>query len=177
MSKLLTVLGTLCKKSYRYPDERYTPSHYIKFFIYQKLLRINSRVPWPVHFTSYVTGHENISFGSKCSPGSSLHQYIQGINGIKMGNNVLMAPGVTIISANHDMTEFDKHVKAEPITIGDNVWIGANAIILPGVKIGSNTVIGAGSVVTKDIPNNSIAAGVPCKVIRKNQTKKLDVSL
>ena len=94
-----------------------------------------------------------------------------------MGNNVLMAPGVTIISANHDMTEFDKHVKAEPITIGDNVWIGANAIILPGVKIGSNTVIGAGSVVTKDIPNNSIAAGVPCKVIRKNQTKKLDVSL
>lgn len=57
--------------------------------------------------------------------------------------------------------------KALPITIGDNVWIGGGAIVLPGVTIGDNSVVGAGSVVTKSIPAYSVAAGNPCKVIRK----------
>ncbi len=55
---------------------------------------------------------------------------------------------------------------AKPITVGDNVWIGGNAVILPGVTIGRNSVIGAGSVVTKDIPDNVVAVGNPCKVIK-----------
>lgn len=54
-----------------------------------------------------------------------------------------------------------------PITVGDNVWIGANVSVLPGVTIGSDTIIGAGSVVNRDIPSGVIAAGNPCKVIRK----------
>lgn len=54
-----------------------------------------------------------------------------------------------------------------PITIGDNVWLGGNVVVCPGVSIGSNVVVGAGSVVTKDIPEDCIAAGNPCKVIRK----------
>ena len=57
--------------------------------------------------------------------------------------------------------------KSLPITVGDNVWIGANVSVLPGVSIGSNTIIGAGSVVNKDIPDGVIAAGVPCRVIRR----------
>ena len=57
--------------------------------------------------------------------------------------------------------------KAKPIIIGDNVWIGGDVTILPGVKIGANTVIGAKSVVTKDIPANVVAAGNPCRVLRK----------
>ena len=56
---------------------------------------------------------------------------------------------------------------ALPITVGDNVWIGANVSVLPGVSIGSDTIIGAGSVVNKDIPDGVIAAGVPCRVIRR----------
>ena len=56
---------------------------------------------------------------------------------------------------------------AEPVTIGDNVWIGGSVTILPGVSIGNNTTIGAGSVVTKDIPANVVAVGNPCKVLRK----------
>ena len=55
---------------------------------------------------------------------------------------------------------------AKPIEIGDNVWIGGSVVVLPGVKIGSNSVIGAGSVVVKDIPKNSVAVGNPCKVIK-----------
>ena len=56
---------------------------------------------------------------------------------------------------------------AKPIKIGNNVWIGGNVIVLPGVNIGDNVVIGAGSVVNKDIPSNSMAVGIPCKVIKK----------
>lgn len=56
---------------------------------------------------------------------------------------------------------------AKPIEIGDNVWIGGNVVVLPGVKIGNNSVIGAGSVVNKDIPENTIAVGNPCRSIKK----------
>lgn len=60
---------------------------------------------------------------------------------------------------------------AKPIEVGNNVWIGGNVVVLPGVKIGDHCVIGAGSVVTKDIPDNSVAVGNPCKVIRKIEQK------
>ncbi len=89
---------------------------------------------------------------------------------ITIGNNVFIAPNVSIITEEHAM---DVKQRAEgleythPVTIGDNVWICTGAIILPGVTIGSNSVIGAGSVVTKDIPPDSLAVGNPCKVIRK----------
>jgi maltose O-acetyltransferase len=65
---------------------------------------------------------------------------------------------------------------AEPVTIGNNVWIGGGAIILPGVTIGDNVTIGAGSVVTKDIPSNTVAAGNPCRVLKKIVLAKQSVS-
>ncbi|WP_272509032.1 sugar O-acetyltransferase [Clostridium ganghwense] len=92
------------------------------------------------------------------------------VNEVKIGNNVLLAPGVKISTATHPIDPVERakgNEYALPIEIGDNVWIGAGAIIVPGVKIGANTVIGAGSVVTKDIPENVVAVGNPCKVIRK----------
>lgn len=88
---------------------------------------------------------------------------------ITIGNNVFIAPNVCIITEEHAM---DAKQRAEgleythPVNIGDNVWICTGAIILPGVTIGENSVIGAGSVVTKDIPANSLAVGNPCRVIR-----------
>lgn len=168
LNKITKMIGYFLSKTYKYKDSHFKDESYIKYFIWQKILRINSHIPWPVHFTSYVTGAKNISLGKNCSPGSNLCQYIQAVNKIIVGDNVLMGPGSKIISANHDSNEFTKHIKSKPIIIGSNVWIGADVIILPGTKIGNNVIIGAGSIVTKSIPSNSVAVGNPCKVIKKN---------
>lgn len=89
---------------------------------------------------------------------------------VTFGNNVFVAPNCSFYTAGHpfDLEQRNKGLEyARPITVGDNVWIGGNVVVVPGVNIGDNCVIGAGSVVTKDIPANSLAAGNPCKVIRK----------
>lgn len=88
---------------------------------------------------------------------------------VTIGDNVFIAPHVGIYTAGHPL---DKELRnagleyAYPITIGNNVWIGGHVCILPGVSIGDNSVIGAGSVVTKDIPSGVLAYGNPCRVIR-----------
>lgn len=89
---------------------------------------------------------------------------------VKIGDNCQMAPNVAIYTAGHPIhpvTRNSYYEYGKEITIGDNVWIGGNAVICPGVHIGDNVVIGAGSVVTKDIPAWSVAAGNPCRVIRR----------
>ena len=89
---------------------------------------------------------------------------------VTFGDNVFIAPNVVFSTAGHaiDAGQRAKGLEiALPITVGDNVWIGANVSVLPGVSIGSNTIIGAGSVVNKDIPDGVVAAGVPCRVIRR----------
>ena len=89
---------------------------------------------------------------------------------VTFGDHVFIAPNVVFSTAGHAIDAGQRADGLEialPITVGDNVWIGANVSVLPGVSIGSNTIIGAGSVVNKDIPEGVIAAGVPCRVIRK----------
>lgn len=89
---------------------------------------------------------------------------------VTIGNNVLFGPNVGIYTAGHPIHYELRNAEYEyafPVTIGDNVWIGANTVINPGVTIYDNCVIGSGSVVTKDIPANSIAVGNPCRVIRE----------
>ena len=89
---------------------------------------------------------------------------------VVIGDNCQMAPGISIYTAGHPIHPDVRNTQYEygiEVTIGDNVWIGGNTTICPGVHIGSNTVIGAGSVVTKDIPDWVVAAGSPCRVIRK----------
>ena len=89
---------------------------------------------------------------------------------VKIGDNCQFAPNVAVYTAGHPIHPVSRNSQYEygiSVTIGDNVWIGGNSVIVPGVHIGSNTVIGAGSVVTKDIPDWVIAAGNPCRVIRK----------
>ncbi|WP_302048069.1 sugar O-acetyltransferase [Megamonas funiformis] len=106
-------------------------------------------------------------------------------NKITIGNNVLIASNVQIYTATHPVNISDRlldnwsynnphaffNTYALPVTIEDNVWIGGGVIILPGVTIGKNSVIGAGSVVNKSIPPNSLAVGNPCKIIRKINNK------
>lgn len=89
---------------------------------------------------------------------------------VKIGDNCQMAPNVAIYTAGHPIHPATRNTAYEygkEVTIGDNCWIGGNVVICPGVHIGDNVVIGAGSVVTKDIPDWSLAAGNPCKVLRR----------
>jgi galactoside O-acetyltransferase len=96
---------------------------------------------------------------------------------VTIGDNVLIAPNVTISVTGHPVHhELRKagEMFSFPVTIGNNVWIGSNVVINPGITIGDNSVIGAGSVVTKDIPPDVVAVGVPCKVIRSiNERDKI----
>ncbi len=88
---------------------------------------------------------------------------------VTFGKNVMIAPNVSIYTAGHPIHPEARNSGYEygiDVTIGDNVWIGGSVTILPGVSIGDNVVIGGGSVVTKNIPANALAAGNPCKVIR-----------
>ena len=89
---------------------------------------------------------------------------------IYIGDHVMLAPNVVIATAGHPIEPNLRKKAAQfniPVHIENNVWIGAGAVILPGVTIGENSVIGAGSVVTKDIPKNSVAYGNPCRVVRE----------
>ena len=89
---------------------------------------------------------------------------------VTIGKNVMIAPNVSIFTAGHPIHPDSRNSGYEygiEVTIGDNVWIGGNVVVNPGVHIGNNVVIGSGSVVTKDIPDNYIAVGNPCRLIRE----------
>lgn len=104
-----------------------------------------------------------IDIGERCSfSGVSIRSFAP----VKIGNNVRVGANTVMISGD---AHFDdpRSSKSKPITVEDNVWIGANVMVLKGVIIGRNSLIGAGSVVTKSIPANVVAAGNPCKVIRQ----------
>ncbi len=99
-----------------------------------------------------------------------LHNTI--IGPVTIGSHVNLAQGITVTALNHNFDNpqlriDEQGVSTHPVTIGDDVWIGANAVVLPGVTIGSHSVIAAGAVVTKDIPPHSLAAGVPATIKKK----------
>jgi maltose O-acetyltransferase len=109
----------------------------------------------------------NIHFGDNVY--INLNCTILDVNKVIIGNDVLIGPSVEIYTAAHPMGWEERATRIEygkPVTIGNNVWIGGNTTICPGVKIGDRTVIGAGSVVTKDIPDDVLAVGNPARVIR-----------
>ena len=93
------------------------------------------------------------------------------IGPVCIGNHVNLAQGITVTALNHNFEDSSKRideqgVSTKPVVIGDDVWIGTNAVILPGVTIGSHCVVAAGAVVTKDVPDHTLVGGVPAKVIK-----------
>ena len=93
---------------------------------------------------------------------------------VTIGDDCFIGPNVSIYTACHSTDPTERNTRnewAEPVTIGNNVWIGGSVTILPGVTIGDNVTIGAGSVVTKDIPSATVAVGNPCRVIRQIEVR------
>jgi len=133
----------------------------------QKVLGNNRMASWPVAPDSVVGSPEKIKIGIGCAPGLGPWCYIQGMNGIEIGDYTLVAPRVSIISANHDIYDIHSHVPCEPVRIGRYCWLGVNATILPEVELGDHTVVAAGAVVTKSFPEGyCVLAGVPAKVVK-----------
>lgn len=94
------------------------------------------------------------------------------IGPVCIGHHVNLAQGITVTALNHNFADTNRRideqgVSTKPVVIGDDVWIGANAVILPGVTIGRHVVVAAGAVVTKDVPDYCVVAGVPAKVVKK----------
>jgi len=129
------------------------------FFILQKIVGFNRAVPWPVHFTSRIICWKNIEKGICCDPGDNHGTYINASGGLKFGNDVEMGPNVVIVTTNHYKYDNRKTGFKKGITIGNNVWIGANSVITAGVTIGDNVVIGAGCVIRQDVPSNTVVMG------------------
>ena len=99
-----------------------------------------------------------------------LHNTI--IGPVTIGSHVNLAQGITVTALNHNFEAPERRideqgVSTQQVTIGDDIWIGANAVVLPGVTVGNHCVIAAGAVVTKDVPPHSLVAGVPAKIIKK----------
>jgi acetyltransferase-like isoleucine patch superfamily enzyme len=108
---------------------------------------------------------ECISFGTRVDIGENV--VIRGGGGVIIGSNVLIAAGTVITSQGHPINppRWGRNI-SNPVSIGNEVWIGANAVILPGVTIGDGAIVAAGAVVSRDVPSYTVVAGVPARVIR-----------
>ena len=118
--------------------------------------------PFYCDYGSNITLGDNVYFNFNC--------VILDPAQVVIGDNVLFGPNVQIYTATHPISYTERRrglELAKPIEVGPDVWVGGSTVISPGVKIGSRSVIGAGSVVTKDVPDSVFAAGNPCKVLRE----------
>jgi maltose O-acetyltransferase len=113
------------------------------------------KFPWLVELGDHVSVNRGVEF----------YPDYQGRHKIVLGSDVYIAPNVRFHASGHSLTELSQH-SGGPIVVGDHVWIGASAVLLPGVTIGEGSVVGAGSVVTKDVPRGVVVGGVPATAIR-----------
>ena len=164
--------GTLCTVTSSLKDKVWQAGKMMTYTIHK------DQAPATIYF-DLAAGNVNIEKGAQFSTEVSLGDNSGiGVNAtisshVTIGNDVMMGPDCMIFTANHSMQRRDipmrlqGHEKPRPVTIGNDVWIGGRVIILPGVHIGDGAVIGAGSVVTKDVPPFAIVGGNPAKVIKE----------
>lgn len=144
------------------PDERNRINELIKDILGKTGDKIIIEQPFHCDYGKNIEVGNNFFANYNCT--------ILDVGKVIIGENVMFAPNVSIYTAGHPIHPKSRNSGYEygiAITIGDNVWIGGSVVINPGVHIGNNVVIGSGSVVTKDIPDNVIAVGNPCRVIRE----------
>lgn len=154
------------KKLYEYnhcqPDEKEKIDELIKDILGKAGAGVHIEAPFHCDYGKNIEVGDHFYANYNCT--------ILDVGKVIMGNNVKLAPNVSLYTAGHPIHPDSRNSGYEygiSITIGNNVWLGGNVVVNPGVHIGNNVVIGSGSVVTKDIPDNVIAAGNPCRVIRE----------
>lgn len=155
----------LCLHLNRLPEEYTEERSFILEKLFQKASNVFIQSPFFCDYGYNIKLGKNVYFNFNC--------VILDVMPITIGSNVLIGPSVQIYTASHPLDADARRTaleSAKSIEIGDDVWIGGGSIICPGVKIGARSVIGAGSIVTKDIPEDTLAAGNPCRVIRQINT-------
>lgn len=147
--------------------------------------RIKLKIRTILHYIAYnklysngviVYGVPSILYPEKIFLGKNVRindrVFLHGIGGINIGDNTTLSYGVSVITESYDLSSYDQYIerchRSQPIKIGENVWLGAYSIVLPGVSIASNVIVGAGAVVTKDLQDEyCIYAGNPAKLIKR----------
>ncbi len=135
----------------------------------QKIVGVNRSIPFPVSFRIKVVNWKNIDFDpDDMNIFQKMGNYYQaGEAKIHIGKGTQIANGVAIITANHDLQDITVHSAGKDVYIGKECWIASNAVILPGVRLGDHTIVGAGAVVTKSFPDGwCVIGGVPAKLIK-----------
>lgn len=162
-------------------SKRYLKGHYfdmsligwkwvVRSILWQKILGVNRHVPWPVSPFILVSSPPNIEFDNDdlCNF-QTVGNYFQTYRGtIHIGKGTRIGPNVGIITVNHDTVDLSRYLEDKDVFLGERCWIGMNSIILPGVRLGDGTIVGAGSVVTHSFPGGQVMiAGNPAKIINK----------
>ncbi len=156
---------------------RFTPEDYrpyslgfprVRSFLVRQFL-VNCGRNIRVKYNADISPKISVGDNSELGQNSLIHA------NVSIGSDVIMGPDVKIYSRNHKFDDLTRPIREQgkqsnPVMIGNDVWIGANVIILPGVSIGDHAVIGAGSIVTKDVPQSSVVGGNPAKVIKTRQS-------
>lgn len=146
----------------------YIPFHFIRSFIY-RLSGVKIGKYSTLHIGARFYEPKNITIGDGTIIGD--HATLDGRDRLTIGNHVDMASEVMIYNSKHDINHPDFDPVSAPVNIGDYVFIGPRAIIMPGVTVGKGAIIAAAAVVTKDVPDFSIVAGVPAKIIGERENK------
>lgn len=144
-----------------HPDEIEERKNLLQALLNQVSNNLYIEPPFYCDYGYNITCGENVYMNFNCC--------ILDVNLVKIGNNTMFGPNVQIYTATHPLEYQARNSGlefAKPITIGDNVWVGGNATICPGVTIGNNVVIGAGAVVTKNFPDDVFIAGNPAKIVK-----------
>ncbi len=172
---LKIIISPLFDKKYlggRYFDKGYQGWFWVLRSIFtQKLLGFNRKVPWPVSPFISIDDPLRVIFDlDDLNNFQHFGCYYANYGGgrITIGKGTWIAPNVGIITTDHGLDDPSLHTSPQDVVIGEKCWIGMNSVILKGVHLGNNTVVGAGAVVTKSYPEgHCVIAGVPAKIVRK----------